>query len=51
MKNLILPAFALAMGVASIVLGILKAAPETIVVLLGFGLSAISIVLLANRRA
>ena len=39
----VLVAIAMAMGVASVVLGILKTAPETVVILLGIGLFAISI--------
>ena len=42
-SELVLVAIALAMGVASVVLGILKTAPETIVILLGIGLFAISV--------
>ena len=42
-SELVLVAIALAMGVASVVLGILKTAPETIVILLGIGLFAISL--------
>jgi hypothetical protein len=42
-SELVLVAIALAMGIASVVLGILRTAPETIVILLGIGLSAISV--------
>ena len=42
-SELVLVAIALAMGVSSVVLGILKTAPETIVILLGIGLFAISL--------
>ena len=50
MRNLVLIVVALAMGVASVALGALKAAPETIVILLGIGLFAISVVLLPKKK-
>jgi hypothetical protein len=50
-SELILTAIALALGIASVVLGILKTvSPETIIILLGVGLMAISTANFQKRK-
>lgn len=51
MRKIVLTAVAVAMGVASVVLGILKTAPETTVILLGIGLFAISVSQLPKAKS